>query len=681
MINEEIISYIQSQLRKNISESLIKSKLVNVGWHMDDIEEAFRKLTPPEVKKEIKIEIPVVEKPDPYRELPGFDKKEDIGPKLEVNKLPVEALPIPKPIFAQSFSEANSKDESGSYYIPTNMTRPKITEGNKVEEPKTTNFNIMKPKVVEVAETSSIVTPPRNVAPNTNQEFIPKLIPKIEDKIEYKKPVSSVPIPTNALLYSYPQDLSASRPKETIITPVKKTSVLKWVFVIVIVSFIAGALFAFLYKKPNISFIKKDPKVLLIKAPEVLGALKSYKIDTEATISIPAFADITNGLVNGEAINSKNKDYISLIAKGMVNNTKPIPVFDYSATIKSSIFKENINSSIKYGSGGTFIITPDLRKLFGKNAPTTNTVLVDKGQFGLLTNLLPESIEPKANKINFDKIFSIGLPSYVTAETDSIFKDFLTTASVLEKDPETIHGVESYHYVLSSDRQSTKKFLLNFTTVFLNELSKEEKVNLDEGIGSTSLDSLEIWIGKDDGNIHQYRFVLTTPLSKIIGLDDKGIAGSVVTFDWKTTYYDFDINNDIALPGASIDMIDFIKKIEDMKLKDLVLSFKQAADTFRNATGSYGKRTNPNGSCVNPNPSSLFSPVGHAKGASNAVGNISEILNNTLSITNGALSCYSLPNAWAISAPLISDSGSSICIDSTGKEDILEKPISGPTCK
>jgi hypothetical protein len=365
----------------------------------------------------------------------------------------------------------------------------------------------------------------------------------------------------------------------------------------------------------------------------------------------------------------------------MVNNTKPTPVFDYSATIKSSLFRDDINSGIKYGSNGTFIITPDLRKLFGKNAPTPSTVLVDNGQFGLLTNLLPKSLEPKANKINFDKIFSIGLPSYVTGETDAIFQDFLTSASVIEKDPEMIHGVDNYHYVLNSDRQSTKKFLSSFTSIFLNQLSREEKIVLDEGVGSTSLDTLEIWIGKDDGNIHQYRFVLTTPLSKIIGLDDRGIAGSVVTFDWKTTYYDFDVANDIALPGASINMIDFMKKIEDMKLKDSIISFKKAADTFHNATGSYGKRTNPNGSCVNPNPGSLFSPVGHAKGANNAVGNISEILNDILITTNGSLSCYSLSNAWAISAPLLSDSNSYICLDSTGQESILEKPLTGTICK
>lgn len=685
MINEEIISYIQSQLRKNISKDSITSKLANAGWHSEDIEEAFRKLTPPEIKKEEKIEVTTTQKPDPYRELPAVDQKEDIGPKLVANQPPVESSPIPKPIFAKSFNEANSKEESGSYYIPTNMTRPKVVENDKKIEPVATNFGIMKPKIVEVGDTSPIINPPINNTPTNNQEFIPKLIPKIESvietKVEYKKPISSVPIPTNALLYSYPQDLSASKTKETIIVPVKKNSIFKWVIIIVIISFIAGGIFAFLYKKPNVSFIKKDPKVLLVKAPEVLSALKSYKIDTVATISMPAFADITNGLVNGEVINSNNKDYVSLSAKGMVNNVKPTPVFDYAATIKSSLFRDDINSGIKYGSNGTFIKTPDLSKLFGKNAPMPSTVLVDNGQFGLLTSLLPKSFESKANKINFDKIFSIGLPSYITGQTASIFQDFLATASVLEKDPENIHGVDSYHYVLNSDKQSTKKFLSNFTSVFLNQLTSEEKIGLDEGIGSTTLDSLEIWIGKDDGNIHQYRFVLTTPLSKIIGLEDKGIAGSVVTFDWKTTYYDFDVTNDIALPGTSISMIDFMKKIEDMKLKDSISSFKQAADTFRNATGSYGKRTNPNGSCVNPNPSSLFSPVGHAKGASNAVGNISEIINNILTITNGSLSCYSLPNAWAISAPLLSDSHFHACLDSTGQELILEKSITGPICK
>lgn len=683
MINEEIISYIQSQLRKNIPKDTITSKLSNVGWHPEDIEEAFRKLTPPEIKKEIKVENITTEKPDPYRELPASEKKEDLAPKLVVNQPPVEPSPIPKPIFAKSFSEANSKDESGSYYIPTNMTRPKVLENEKKESLSSNNFSVMKPKIVEVAETSPIVnTPIEPPKVNVNQEFIPKLIPKVENQVEYKKPLSSGQIPGNALLYSYPQDLSASRTKETIIVPTKKSNILKWIIVIVIISFVAGSIFAYLYnKKPNISFIKKDPKVLLVKAPEVLSSLKSYKVDTEATISMPAFADITNGLVNGEVINSSNKDHISLFAKGVVNNTKPEITFDFSTKIKSSLFREDIDSSIKYGSNGIFIVTPDFRKLFGDNAPTTSTVLVDNGQFGLLTSLLPKGFESRASKINLDKILSTGLPSYVTGETNSVFQEFLANASVLEKDPEVIDGVDSYHYILNSDKQSTKKFLSKFITIFLNQLYKEEQIALDEGIGSTNLDSLEIWIGKNDGNIHQYRFVLTTPLSKIIGLEDKGIAGSLVTFDWKTRYYDFDVENDIALPATHISMIDFMKKIEDMKLKDSILSFKQAADTFRNASGSYGKKTNQNGSCVNPNPSSLFSPIGHAKGANNAVGGISEIINNILNITNGSLSCYSSPNAWAISAPLLSDSNSYVCIDNTGKESILEKQITGTICK
>ncbi len=683
MINEEIISYIQAQLRKNISESVIKSKLANVGWHTEDVEEAFRKLTPPEIKKEVKIEPIQSNKPDPYRELPSLDKKEDIGPKLEANPIPSEPSPVPKPIFAKSFSEANPKDDGVSYYIPTNAARPTFIPTDKKVEPTTTNFSVIKPKIVEVVENNTVSNTKTEETKKTNtEEFIPKLIPKPEIKPDYKKPVSSTDIPNNALLYSYPQDVFSSKPSEVNNAPVKKSSTLKLIAIVLTIGFITGGIFAFIYSnKPNISIIKQDPKILLVKAPEVLGSLNSYKIDTEATILTPSFADITNGLVNGEVINSNNKDSISLFAKGTVNNTKPKPVFDYSMIIKSSLFREDITSSIKSGSNGTFIVTPDLTKIFGRNAPTPSTVLVDNGQFGLLTNLLPKTFESKITKINFDKIFSVGLPSYITGETNSIFQDFLKNASVIEKDSEVVHNVDSYHYILSSDKQSTKKFLSSFVTFFLNELTEEEKQNLNEGIGSTNLDSLEIWIGKNDGNIHQYKFNLTTPLSKIIGLEDKGIAGSLVSFSWKTTYYDFDVANDIALPATSISMIDFMKKVEDMKLKDSILSFKEISNIFKNATGSYGKKTNPNGSCVNPNPGSLFSPVGHPKGANNSVGTMSEVINDILNITNGSLACYSSSNAWAISAPLLSDPNSYVCTDNRGGESILEKQITGPICK
>lgn len=698
MINEEIISYIQKQLRKNTPKDTIISKLVNAGWHMEDIDETFRKLTPPQVKinetnlpkeESLTTEVPIQKTTDQYRELPTDDKKEDIGPKLVAQSPQVS--PVAKPVFSTSFSEANSQNTTASYYIPDNAMKPKTPVDSKPQELTTPiNFGIMRPKLVEVPEQNTSNTVFKKPDVDTyNEEFIPKLIPKtepnvIEPGIIETKVTASPTIPTNAILHSYQQVLSSSR--DTLNIPVpsdKKKSFLKWLIIILGISVIAGAIFAFVYKNKdvNLSFIKKDPKALLVKAPQVLSSLSSYKIETEATISIPSFADITNGLVNGESINSTNRDYVSLSAKGLVNNDKTAPIFDYLATIKSSLFKDEIISNIKYGNGSTFVLTPDLKGLLGKNSPAPSTVLVDKGQFNLITSLLPDKLQYKANKINIDKLFSVGLPSYITEETASIFEEFLTNASVLEKTPEVIRGIENYHYALTADRQATKKFISKFASVFLDELSVDEKTILDEGIGSSTIDSLEIWVGKDDGNIHQYKFSLTTPLSKIIGLDDKGIAGSVVTFDWKTTYYDFNISNNIVLPGISISMVDFMKKVEDMKIKDLVSTFKTTADSLHNAIGNFGKRSNPNGSCVNPNPSSLFSPVGHVKGASNAVGNIAEVMTKILSTTGGSLSCYSTSNAWAISATLVSDSNSYFCSDSNGLEVIMEKPLSGISCK
>ncbi len=678
MITEDLVIYIQTQTKKNILKNAIISKLQDAGWHTDDIDEAFNKLIP--TKREVK------QGPDLYRESPLVGNKEEIvskpflAPKIE----PLTE----KPVFSNSFSEANSKNLTPSYYIPDNVIQGKNKIVDKEFEPNL-NFGIMKPKLVQIPPIEEIVSIPKDIKPEPyNEEFIPTLKPKVSElPLENQdKVTASKFIFPSAILHSYPQVLLSS--KETNNEPVvgKRKVFIKWLLIILGVSFIIGIVFALVFNYSNLksfssSFIKKDPKVLLANAAQILSSLKSYKIQTNATISIPLFADITNGLVNGEAISSRDKDFISLSAEGIVKNNQIAPTFDYLATFKSSFFKNDIVSNIKYSDDKTFVYIPDLTLFLGKNTPPQSTILVEKGQFNLITDLLPRIIQNKINKVNIDKLLSIGLPSYITNETALIFKEFIAGASVIEKPVENVRNIPTYHYILVADRQSSKIFLNKFVSVFLNDLSVDEKTLLDESIGSTTIDGFEIWIGKDDGNIHQYKFNLSIPLSKIIGLDDKGIAGNVVSLSWKTTYYDFDIDNDISLPTSSIGMTDFLKNINDMKIKNLILSFKALADNMHNAIGSFGKRSNPTGSCTNPNSSSLFSPVGHTKGASNAVGNIAEAMNNILTKTNGALSCYSTSDAWAVSTPLISDPTSSFCFDSIGNNKILTTPLTGTICK
>lgn len=725
MITEDLIAYIQAQHRKNVSDNIIKSRLKDAGWYDEDVSEAFRKIMPPPapsiistipqpISKPPILENPSItvapiniseknvsqEKTDPYREkfiqdepkiisdkvwAPiKFTPKEptvyaipQVEKKLELQITPTQNSGIIKPIFSQSFSEANQK-------IPSlKQNSPVSAEIKPVQQPNT--------------ETRLEVR---------SEELIPGLISK-QSPVEESKPInknyplsglkfnSDAPkvvspmasdLPNNALLHSYQRALISATEINEGLFKKKRNKFLKWLLVILFISIIGGSVFAIeegYVKLPplHFSFIKKDPKSILIAAPIMLNELKGYKIETEASLTLPAFADITSGLLSGEAVLSKDKDSFSIVAKGIVNNDSQLnPIFDYKATLSSSLFEDKIVTNIKHNDLISIITIPDLTEVLGPNAPKPTNVSVPKGQFDSFFEMLPESIRSKVGKIDIDKFLSVGALSYINDETNSIFKEFVSSATVIEKAQENIEGTLSYHYELSADREATKKLLREFIGIFTTDLSQEDKANIDESLGAVTLDSLEVWIGKEDGKIHQYAFTLKSPLSRIIGLDDKGIAGNVVSFDWKTSYYDFDVHNNVSFPEKAMSLEDFMKIVADMKIKDKIYSFKLLADNFHNAVGSFGKRSNTAGSCLNPIQNSIFSPIGHPKGASVAVGDIASLMNDILGTTMGVSSCYSSPNAWAISVPLVSDPALSFCLDSTGITKTINTPIQSTAC-
>ncbi len=708
MITEDLIVYIQNQFRKNTSKDTIASRLRSAGWREADIDEAFKKLSPPEPPKITTQEITPQEKELTGAQLP------DISTSLAIEKTekPTE------PVFATSFSTANTKDPSISYYIPDNITKTPRKEDDNLES-TSVNYGIMRPKIVEITPPQykpqpakvTIITPNILQKPEPvktiirseplipkqeNQELIPTLKPK--NLTEPPSPASSIIssnlpkispsqiIPQNAVLHSYPKILSSSSGGSGELSNIRSKKIMKWFVVILIIGSLVGGVFAFArgyIKLPefNLPFVKKDPRILLNNASQTLMSMSSYKSLTRAKISIPTFADITNGLVSGEKNSSESQDFISLDGQAEVARDGQLPLFKYDATIKSSFFKQDINTEIDYGYNQTFVHTPDLSGILGENSPPPAIVTVKKEELGSIVALLPQIVSSRATKIDLDKLLSITLPSYTTSQTSSALGAFVGNSSVVEKAPENIHGEDSYHYVLSSDSASTKMLFKNFINIFVSGLTSDEQSSLDSVLGSATLDEFDIWVGETSGNVTQYGFSASVPLSKILGIEDKGIAGNTVSLSWQNTYYDFNVKNNIDLPPVAIAMTDYMKTVTDMQIKNLISSFKQSADGLHNAIGKFGARTNPNGSCTNPNPGSLFSPLGHPKGASNAVGNISSAINNILNITGGAMSCYSTPINWAMSAPLSSKLSTSFCADSTGVTKEITVPLAGTVCK
>ena len=715
MTTSELISYIRKQINNNISRDLIISKLIEVGWHREDIDEGFLSVDQYreplegdnlfEAKKELpkmkvfnienpvtetlkvenpiieipKVETPVVETPKVWTpmKVPIIEKSQvevsDLDLKTETTKIAIQNLEL-SPL--QGISHAYGRPPEG---IGRRETTQK--EETKSEELLPT----LMPKAVvdsfgSINRANLIKTEDDTIVSNeTPKSYLINNLPKI------------------AMLSSYKNDLlSATKIKEEIVKK-KGFKTIKWVIVALVVILISLAVWVFAsgyinIKNLNLPFIKKDPRVLLLNNSKVLSSLKSYKTETNIEILSPSFANIASGLISGEAIPSPDKDSISINVLGLINKNGQGVFSDNFVTIKGSLLPDYITTDIKNNSLDLFISIPDLSQVINENAPEPTVVKINEQQFELVPPLFSPNIELQLKKINIYKILSSGMPSYINNDTLSVYDEFINSVDIVAKGQENIKGIDTYHYSINTDRQLAKNLLNKISDNFILNLSGDDKDNLAQILGSITIDSLEIWVGKGDNNIYQYNVVLDVPLSKIIGFEDRSIGDNQLRITWKTTYYDFNISNNISIPDTSTAITDFVNGVKETKIKNDVSSFKQLATSLFNAEGAYGKKSNSSGSCMNPSSGSLFSPTGHIKGVTTttAVSSISILLNKVLGTTGGAGFCYSTPKAWSFTIP-ISDNyaqasipvggyTSFFCIDSTGSIQDLTTPPTGVVC-
>ncbi len=801
MITSELISYIVKQIENNISKDLIISKLIGVGWHREDVDEAFsvieteeKKGDPlveieEEIKGDNKVEI-VTSISDKYREpipeenfvdiekeLPHIENPINEEVQKEVKKIEIIKTEAPlvvkeeiSQVDAPKIEVSNSvspvvKEETSLEVFNTEIPAgdnieskldekvdievesvkretPKIWTPMKipiVEEDKVSGINtniLVKENVAqETGEFKVLKVTPKEQSPmvksfakmpdlvkpkesNIKEELIPTLSSKPElnsfgyimnkDNEIWKEHAptpeeENVPkeslikdLPKIPMISTYGSDLlSVNKQKEENIKK-KGSKIIKIAILVIILILVAGSIWAFISGRINIGsinipFVKKDPKVLLLNNSKVLSSLKSYKTETNIKISSPSFANISSGLINSEEISQTDKDSITVNTLGTINQNENGLVSDNFVTITSSLLQSYISTDIKNDSKDLFISIPNLEQILKQDSPEPALVKINEQQFNLIPSLFSPYIGSVLQKINLYKILSSGMPSYINKETLSVYDEFINGVVITEKGTENIKGIDTYHYSISTNRQLSKKLLTRISDNFSLNLADADKELLNQILGSVMIDSFEVWIGKGDNNIYQYNVVMNIPLSKILGLEDKSIGDNKVSLDWKTTYYDFNISNNISIPTESIPAVDFVNGVKELKIKNTVSSFKQLATALRNAEGSYGKNSNISGSCMNPTAGSLFSPVGHTKGSTAAVSSISMLMNDIFKTTNGIGSCYSTTKTWSFTIP-ISDNydltqnptpvyKSYFCVDNTGTTKELITPPTGVVCK
>jgi len=655
MITDDLIKYIQKQQSNDHSKDFIVKNLIEAGWKESDIEEGFEKIDLIQVGKDRMTVDPYRERTEEEEEILKKKREEVEGDKsLELNNSPK----LWTPVKINPIVDNRPQNENKGVFMTASSFKTK-----KIDNLNYSSFNDDDSVSSGGILNNNVSTPATPIRSVVFESFSKKNVPE-----------------------NWNMEKIKNREIDSGVIPDKKRGTSLWMTIFLIVLVIIGGLSFAVMKgyldlnSLNFSFIKMDPKVLILNNSERLSSLKSYKTETVIDISSPTFANITNGLATGEKISSIDKDTINIKSLSLVNQNGGNSISSNFVTVRSSILENAITANIKKGDDYLFIAVPDLREIMGGNSPAQKVVKATREDIGLLNSVFGGGIQDWLKEVDLYKVLSGGLSSYISDSSILKYKNFIENVNVVEKDKEDIKGIATYHYDINTEKEATKELVKEVSANFFNtNLQEQEKDQLNGILSSLTVNSFEVWIGEDDNNIYQYKINLSVPLSKILRLEDSSIGDTEVNLGWVTTYYDFDISNEIILPEDSVTTDSFIKSFHDINLKNKILSLSSLTKTLLNSEGSYGKAVN-NGSCVKPSYGSLFSPVGHSKGASLPVGDIANNMISILEKTNNVGFCYSNASSWAVSFPLEEKIGSYFCLDNKGTSGIIETELKNVKC-
>lgn len=564
-------------------------------------------------------------------------------------------------------------------WLPKNIPVKEI-EANKEEE----NSVIMQDVVVPIKDNGPEVTAPDSLKIKEEKDFNLNNLPKIVSSTTYSKDVLA------ALNQEGKKETNSSAKR------ILNKRFLKWIVVILAVIFAVGAIVWVLmtgkidFKNMNIPFINKDPRSLILNNSKVLASLNSYKTETSLEIKIPSLANISAGLLTGEAIPSLDKDNLILNSSAAISQNEGKIISFNSLVVNGSILEDLINAKIVNDGKYLYLNFADLSKAFKENIPLFDSIKISEQEFHLVPPLFGQKIEKILNKINLYELLRGGTSSYIDQETLGTYDELIKNVQISKKGEESIKGVSTIHYSINPNKELFKNLMGKIVERFTKDINETDKINTDLLISSTKIVSFDVWIGKGDSSIYQYNLVLEIPMTKILGFEDKSIGNDTMSVSLKAIYFDFNMPNEIIIPSGYLGMDEFVKSTSIDSIKNKVKEFSVLANNLNKIEKKFGVKANTKGSCMSPVSGSLFSPTGHAKTASLPISEISLFLNYILDLTKGEGSCYSSPKEWSFAIPLLDNYDVDIipevhdrfyCIDSKGADVEITALPSGTTCE
>jgi len=705
MITNDLISYIEEQLQKNIPKESIVSQLLQVGWRPLDIEEGFLAIAsvskvPPAPEQKTTSSLLEKQTIDPYRELPHTSPTEiqnpsvDRSPKVWIPRQLETALDKTTPArsstpvssFASDTQKSKFQSKVYVYVIPTADAHAQETAQTIADELLPT----LAPKeLMQGSQEKEDISEPQEVQveslPTTQPLGIPadfkdetphiKSAPK---EIEHSAPVSDV-APVSVPFV----DATLGQPeKESSNT--KRIS-LKTIILLLVLGIIGGGVFAvwagYITIPPfAFSLIKKNPKEVILLTGRDLARLDAYSVQTEITLSSPLLSDITDGLLSGEVVLSDERDTISFAIESHIDN-RTSSLREHTLTAKSSLLDEPLSARSIHDGMRSIVSIPDMSSVVSSHALPGGLVEISEEEYPAFIGSIVSFIAQPLSGVVLGDIETRGFSQTFENETKQAFAELISSSSFNEKQ-DTLNNkdVPLRHYNVNIDRPSVRQFLSRVVRASGVSFEGSTQTHINEAIGAVSVDSFEVWVDKGDSIIRRYKMSLSVPLSKVIGFSDSGIAGSELRIDLKGTYYDFDAPHTIHIPTSTTPLDTYKKTMIDARVKDIVETFSLQAKKLQKIEGSYGIQANTSGSCTSPSSGSVFSPLGHPSKANESVGSIASSMNTLLASISAEPVCRSSKSAWVIAIPQAINPALISCVDSSGLSTNLTVMPTGVRC-
>lgn len=736
MITEELLLYITRQLKSGTPRDLIIARLVGAGWKLEDVNDGLSKVdiyhepifNNPEFDEIKKENIFVKEKEKAIEE-----SVKDIGTKIDLNlkeetiknveeprreriekqetSIVLDTLelgaPIKEPINNLSKEEEHSKinldQNTSKIWVPKSVP---VKEKPVIREISSENKN---PSVASSTDIGSIHKVEDTDSP-VSKEIINSFRNSYHLYDQKNTEVKDTPVKEEvkdiskiAMLASYKSDvISVTKKDEEKVQKVqkvdinkKKSKLLPWLILLLLI--IGGVFYLFysgLIKLEEISildFNKKDPKIILLERTQILSSLKSYKAETTIDVTSPIIKEILSGIPETDDLSKKEKEFLNINILSLVNKDVGGVLADSFITMKGTSIKDYLTLDIKRLNDDFYFLISSPNKSEDKFYPDEATIKINKSELNLIPELFNEEKRERINRANLYNIFSDVLVSNINTNFINSYSSFVNNTALLEKEVEFIKGVESYHYSLDIDPIFAKNILKSFyESVSSYSLSNEIEFKLKDLIDSTNIKSLDVWVGKKDNQIYEYSFVLDFPLSKIIDYEIIAEDDHRVSISWKTTLYDFNIQNNVFIP-SEFNLFDNVKDgLRDIKIKNEMISFANFSNKIFSEEKGFPKKVNTNGDCASPVLGSVFSKEGHTPDISFGLNLIDVSLKNILNEVGDKGSCYSSLSGWSMTVPINSNKGEEVetskenikyfCVDSTGAKEIITSYPKKSTC-